>query len=267
MSFLYKKAVCREIPRSIEEDGLRMEIEKNPFCYKTAVQQHNKYIQTLKDLGVEVTELATDESLPDCVFVEDPVLVIDDTVLVNNPGAPTRRAESISLKKYFMANEPSKNIVVMASPAELDGGDVMFTGHEIFVGVSYRTNLLGVDMVRKTFPKYPVHAIHIGQKTLHLKSMMSMISDDIILCGKSNDANCALKIILEKATRVYRVVRVPDDLAANVLSINGKLVCQGDDFPDSYKVLSTLAEEKILLSMSELSKIDGALTCCSVLYN
>ena len=36
--------------------------------------------------------------------------------------------------------------------ATLDGGDVLFTGRHVFVGLSSRTNKAGVDVLRRSFP-------------------------------------------------------------------------------------------------------------------
>ncbi len=38
--------------------------------------------------------------------------------------------------------------------AKIDGGDVQYTGKEILVGVSCRTNLAGVAAVAEAFPGY-----------------------------------------------------------------------------------------------------------------
>lgn len=54
-------------------------------------------------------------------------------------------------------------IVDMVEPALLDGGDVLFTGQEIFVGLSSRTNKEGVESLTKAFPKYPVTAVDMGK--------------------------------------------------------------------------------------------------------
>lgn len=39
--------------------------------------------------------------------------------------------------------------------ATIDGGDVLFTGDEIFVGLSQRTNYRGANALAKAFPEYP----------------------------------------------------------------------------------------------------------------
>ncbi|XP_057316437.1 N(G),N(G)-dimethylarginine dimethylaminohydrolase 1-like [Hydractinia symbiolongicarpus] len=263
--FRYTKAICRKIPKSIITEGLRMEVEATPFDYKKAMQQHSAYVSALKDAGVQVTELEADETTPDCVFVEDTAVVVGETVLITRPGAPSREPESAVIKRYFEENE-IKDLFEMKAPASLDGGDVLFTGHEFFVGLSKRTNQEGVDMLQSTFSKYPVHGIPLSGH-LHLKSFLSMIDDDVMVCGSSQHASDALRQVMEKTKQVYSVLRVPDDAAGNAVIVNGVLLCRiKEEFPDSYKVFEKLTIRKVGLHGSELSKLDGALTCCSILY-
>lgn len=266
--FSYKKALCRKIPKSIVNDGIRIEENLEPLDYDLAVEQWLTMVNALKSLGLTVTILEADESTPDCVFVEDPAVVIGATALITNPGAASRKKEAIAIKEYFEQNEKHLNIIEMQAPAELDGGDVMFTGHEIFVGLSSRTNQEGIEVLRKAFPDYPVHSIVINNSTLHLKSMMTMADENIIICGQSPDACEAIKKVQEKATRVYSIMRTPDDKGANVVIVNKTILCRSkSDYPQSYTEIDKLSISKIELNATELSKVDGCLTCCSLLYN
>ena len=52
--------------------------------------------------------------------------------------------------------------------ATVDGGDVLYTGTELFVGISNRTNQAGVDFLRTAF-QIPTHAIQVLDGFLHLK--------------------------------------------------------------------------------------------------
>ena len=47
-------------------------------------------------------------------------------------------------------------LLVNDSEAKLDGGDVLWTGREILVGLSHRTNAKGLEAVKEAFPgNYP----------------------------------------------------------------------------------------------------------------
>ena len=53
-------------------------------------------------------------------------------------GHESRRGESVAMKK--MMEQLGLKVVEMVEPGCLDGGDVLFTGKEFFVGQSTRTN-------------------------------------------------------------------------------------------------------------------------------
>ncbi|XP_051947162.1 N(G),N(G)-dimethylarginine dimethylaminohydrolase 1-like [Xyrauchen texanus] len=72
----------------------------------------------------------------------------------------------------------------------------------------------------------------------------------------------------------YDKLTVPDDLAANCVYMNlsGKghvlLHCTAEKYPDSFKVFEKLKDHMLIpVSNQEKEKVDGALTCCSVLIN
>ena len=105
---------------------------------------------------------------------------------------------------------------------------------------------------------------------LHLKSFLSMIGPDKIAISLSSGARRARNIICEKAKYIskYEFVEFPDDTAANCLYINGNLVHVSQEVsPDSTAIYEGLnvAGKKFSLDNSELGKVDGCLTCSSLL--
>lgn len=86
-------AVVRALPESLCQQALRREKAKE-VDFARAEREHQLYVGVLKNkLGLQVLELPGDESLPDCVFVEDVVVVCEETALLTRPGAPSRRKE------------------------------------------------------------------------------------------------------------------------------------------------------------------------------
>jgi len=83
---------------------------------------------------------------------------------------------------------------IVATPphAALDGGDVLCTGREIFVGVGGgRTDDAGCRAVAAAFPHYPVHAVPmmLGVRhtrgrhpaALHLKSLVVAVDERLLI--------------------------------------------------------------------------------------
>lgn len=96
----YTHAVVRGVPVSLASGALRsVQAEVDPA---KAQREHEAYVEVLKTkLGLEVVELPADESLPDCVFVEDAAVVCGDTALITKPGAESRRREVGKCRNMF----------------------------------------------------------------------------------------------------------------------------------------------------------------------
>ena len=124
----------------------------------------------------------------------------------------------------------------------------------------------GLSQLAAAFPSYPVTGVPVIEG-LHLKSFLSMAGPDTIAIGKSPAATEARKLIETKGNFRYSYLEVPDDIAANCLYINGTLVhVSKEAFPNSSEVFKELpSARKVALSTTELNKVDGCLTCCSVL--
>ena len=79
---------------------------------------------------------------PDCAFVEDTAVVLDEVAILASMGTSSRRAEPAGI-----ADELSRyrEICRVRPPATIEGGDVLRVGRTLLVGLSARTNRAGVD--------------------------------------------------------------------------------------------------------------------------
>ena len=96
------------------------------------------YVKALKSLVPRVIEVEGDDRYPDCCFVEDTAVVLGHRALITRPGHTNRRGETKAVADVLRSTK--LEITHMEEPATLDGGDVLFSGHELFVGLSSRTN-------------------------------------------------------------------------------------------------------------------------------
>lgn len=86
-------AVVRALPESLCRQALRS-VAGPEVDFARAEREYQLYVGVLRGkLGLQVLELPADESLPDCVFVEDVAVVCEETALLTRPGAPSRRKE------------------------------------------------------------------------------------------------------------------------------------------------------------------------------
>ncbi|XP_053325453.1 N(G),N(G)-dimethylarginine dimethylaminohydrolase 1 isoform X2 [Spea bombifrons] len=264
--------VVRSIPDSFSQQALRMN-DCGTVNLAGARRELELYVRVLRDkLGLQVVELPSDDSMPDAVFVEDVAVILDETALITRPGAPSRRREVEAVKKALQ--DLRLNVVEMTDEsATLDGGDVLFTGREFFVGLSKRTNQRGAEILADAFKDYAVSTVPVYDN-LHLKSFCSMAAPNLIVIGSSEGAQKALKTMQQMSDHRYDKLTVPDDAAANCVYLNvpGKghvlLHRAPEEFPESVKVFEKLKDHMLIpVANSELAKVDGCLTCCSLLIN
>ena len=132
------------------------------------------------------------------------------------------------------------------------------------------------------------------EEVLHLKSFCSMCGDNNVLVGGplgwvfahwinsniypsigSNDNRGSGRISASNdgGSDVigfpYKIIHVPDAAAANCVFVNGTVVRRaGTEFPASASILRMQLDPKlkqIEVEAGELAKVDGALSCCSVI--
>ncbi len=260
-----KVAIVRDLPQSFVQCIKEHEPE-DPIDLGLAKKQHDQYVELLKESITRVVQLPADEALPDSCFIEDTAVVIGDIALINFMGAPARRGEEVAVKNALAEVGISK-IVEMQVPGTLDGGDVLYTGRHIFVGISKRTNEEGARQLEEAFgSQVPVITIPVLD-TLHLKSVVSAFDSETLIFAANSAGQAVFQAIKAKVSD-YQDIWVPDTVAANVLLLGNKVVIQ-KGYPISEAILSRLAEAKgkevVPVQMSELIKGDSALTCCSIL--
>lgn len=264
----YNFALVRNLANSFK-DSLKLNQPLLPIDLDLAKQQHEKYIQLLETLVPSVIRLKADQNHPDCNFIEDTAIIVDNIAVISIMGAVARRDEEIpvanALKKLGI-----KNIACIQFPSTMDGGDVLYTGKHLFVGLSDRTNEHALNQLKNIFQnKVAVIGIPVTQG-LHLKSIITLFdSQTLIIADTPAGMHIQEKIALSTPND-YNFVTVPESIAANVLRIGSTLIVQ-EGFPTSEAILQNLCDQKLVtlvkINMSELIKADGALTCGCLLFN
>lgn len=254
----YTHAIVCRIPLSFRTRG-EIDLEE-------AKREHEAYVNLLRELGLDVIELPPDENFPECTFVEDTAVICNGIALITKPGQPNRSKETENIRTVFK-KELDIPIVEIADPkAKLDGGDVLFTGKEFFVGLSPWTNEAGAKAVAAAFPEYPCVPIKVTEER-HLKYYISMAGSDLLCVANTKESQEILRRIEREATFSYQTLTLSEASAANVLFINGTLIHRAvQDCPISSAVISEKIDvPRQTLQFSELGKYSTGLTACSVL--
>ncbi|XP_074112178.1 N(G),N(G)-dimethylarginine dimethylaminohydrolase 1 [Cotesia typhae] len=254
----YTHAILCRIPNAIESKG--------EVIVEEARNQHLALAQLLRELGIDVVEMPADESAPFCGFVEDIAVLCNGIALIAHPIDSTRIKEVETIRAVLKKELEISLIEIADTSARLDGGDVLFTGREYFVGLGQYTNEAGARAVAAAFPEYPCVPIKVPDN-YRLKGLVSMAGPDVMCVGAGKESQQVLKRIEREATYTYQTLTVPEDAAVNVIYVNGTLIHRSEDeIPLSYQVFA----EKIQfptrsLNASELSKVSLGLSSCCLL--
>ena len=264
----YQFALVRNLSSSFE-NSLKLHQPLLPIDLNLATQQHENYIHLLEQLIPTVVHVDADPSHPDCNFIEDTAIIVNDIAVISRMGAAERQGEEIAVQ-ITLESIGTKYITHIQAPGTMDGGDVLYTGKHLFVGLSRRTNECALNQLKEIFQDtLEVVGITVNEG-LHLKSVISLFDHETLVVADTPVGIEIRNLIDSETNSSYTFVLVPDSTASNVLRIGSTLIVQ-DGFPASEKILQDYCNQKnvklVNINMSELIKADGALTCGSLLFN
>lgn len=251
-----KIALTRAVPSSIANCELT-HVQREPIDVERARQQHAHYEATLRTLGCLVERIADADRMPDSVFVEDAAVVFDEIAVITRPGAESRRPETDGVEQALVRHRQLRHIT---APATIDGGDVLRCGHDVFIGVSTRTNAAAVEQMREFLAPfgYRVTPVDVGG-VLHLKSAVTETADGVLLINRT--------LVSAEPFAGYELVDVDpsEPMAANILRVGERCVFPVA-FPRTLERLEARGITPVVIDASELAKAEGALTCCSLIF-
>src|SRR5258706_11474559 len=98
-------ALTRDVSPSIDRCQLTF-IGREAIDLARARLQHDDYCARLARAGLEVIRLPADPDCPDCCFVEDTAIVLDELAIISVPGSEPRRAETPAIADALTAYRP-----------------------------------------------------------------------------------------------------------------------------------------------------------------
>jgi dimethylargininase len=251
-----RHALVRDVPATFADATVA--VPAGPIDVDRARRQHRAYVEALRSAGLAVTALPAEDRFPDCCFVEDTALAWDGVALVAALGNPSRRGEEEAVREALRA--AGFRIETTDLPATFEGGDCMRVGGRLFVGLSARTNAMGLERIASVFGPLGLEVTGVPVAGgLHLKSVCSPLPDGTVLLAEGT--------VPAGAFGGLEVLTVPsrERAAANVLAL-GDAVLVAEGFPETRRRLERAGVRAIPIDNSEIRRADGAFTCCSILW-
>jgi len=263
-AFQYNFAIICRVPNSLKNRSVGSDNYPDGVDVEKAKQEYETVREVLKNCDINIIELVEDESYPDCCFVDDTAVVIGNTALIARPGHSSRQGEVGEIRKVLKGDLRMNVVEIGNAKATLDGGDVLFTGKEIFVGVGKRTNEAGAQAVAEAFPEYAVSRVNFEKcEALHLKDVFSMAGKNVMAVAPGPDVQAVLQQMQDVANFSYNVMQMDSRLATDMLFVNGHLIHHVRQ-EMGHKSYGTL-DEKILwprhhVQLTELAKVGGSIS-------
>lgn len=235
--------------------------KKQNIAVNRALEQHQNFVQSLKDRGIKVIELTPVPELNELVFTRDIGFTIDDTLFTANMRREIREKETELLHDVLEKNNVPYHPITTCS---IEGGDVLVDEDKVWVGNSERTTTDAIDQLRSYVEDKEVISLPLRKDILHLDCAFNIVSNDVALIFK----DAFQKKDVERLSSHYDLIEVTDEeqfnLATNVLSIgDGNII----SMPINSRVNRELEQKGfhiIEVEFTEIIKSGGSFRCCSL---
>ena len=194
------------------------------------------------------------------MFTRDLAFVIGDKLFISNMRKENRKT-AINGWSKIINDINCVNIVKVPSDIYLEGGDVLVDGKKIFVGISERTTMEGVQFLKNVLSEeYEVIPLMLKPGFLHLDVVFTIINPNLSLVYKegfdeeSFDKLCDYKKILLTEEEQFK-------LGTNVFVIDKNNIIVNVNHKRIIAEIKENGLSVIPLEFSETSKVGGAFRC------
>ena len=235
-------------------------IKRVPINVATATAQHGEYERALAEAGLEIIRLPELPRDPDGVFVEDTALLLEEHAIITRPGAASRAHETSSTE----AGLSTRFRIHRVERGHLDGGDVLRIGKRLYVGLSTRTNIEGIEALAELTAPLGFCVVKTElRQCLHLKTGATFAGPDA--AGTPVLLYHANSIDPRQFDGVQPIaVAVDEAAAANCVRAGDRLILPVGS-PKTAETLRARGFDVVEVDVSELQKAEAGLTCMSLI--
>ena len=140
-------------PATTLAKGQVTHVKRRVVKFDKAEQQWDAYVAALEAEGFTTLQIDADESHPDCVFIEDTVVMLGQVAVITSPGADSRTGEQDAVEAVIA--DLGLETRHIRQPGTLDGGDVLKIGDD-------RLRRPGRANKRRGHPPVPRYRSRVG---------------------------------------------------------------------------------------------------------
>lgn len=242
-----------------QQDQLDEEFEN----FRRILEEHNVEVRIPDYVGKFVYDQLTPRDI---------AVVVGNKLILCNMVRRSRKYEVAGIFPHitdFSGQEP--DVLIPPPGVLLEGGDIIVDRGHIFVGISQRSNKVGLEWLQSTFsdtfkvvPLY-TKPLAEAENVLHLDCAFNPVGDRLALIYPEGFKSIS-KVIRESYDWIEIDRREQDALATNVLSISpGTLIAR--NHPDCRRVNEKIREKGIKvveIPFDGAPATGGSFRCCSM---
>jgi N-dimethylarginine dimethylaminohydrolase len=260
---LKKLLLCEPQHMRISEiinETQRLYAEEN-IDQELAAEQHDAFVESLRNQGVEAILLPHVEKFPEQVFTRDIGFTIGQRLFISHMGRGIRQGEDNILIDWLQDNHyPYHNLTTNS----IEGGDVIIDRDTVFVAVSGRTSEKAIQNLTGLLSGYKVVLLRIDRAYLHLDCVFNVLSpEDALIFSPALQRED-----LDQLSSRYDLIEVDKSeqfkMGTNVLSIGNKKVYSLPVNKKVNKELRSRGYDVIEVDISEIIKSGGSFRCCTL---
>ena len=254
-----RKAFTRAVSPRLTDCQLT-HLARSPIDASKAALQHQAYENALRTAGFDIVRLPELADDPDAVFVEDTALILGDHAVITRPGAASRIGETESTARGLAGHFQLHRI----ETGHLDGGDVMRIGRTLYVGLSTRTDAVGIDSLRQLARPLGFEVVQAELRDcLHLKTGATFAGPDGVGMPTLLYNPRCVDPAQFAATHPLSIDEA-EPAAANSLRVGERLILPAGN-PRTVERLRTRGFDIVEIDVSELQKAEAGVTCMSLI--
>lgn len=238
---------------------------------ENALKEYDSFESILKMEGAEIFHLPEDASVNmDSIYCRDAAIATNKGMIICNMGKAARINEPLAEKKAFEANGIEVLGTIIA-PGTLEGGDVAWLDENtLAVGLTYRTNEVGVRQLTALLEPLDVQVITVplphykgSSDVFHLMSILSPVDKDLAVVYSPLMPIVFRNLLLQRG---YQLVEVPgeefESMGCNVLALAPRECLMVDGNPKTKAALENAGCKVIVYKGEDISvKGGGGPTC------
>ncbi|WP_166984076.1 dimethylarginine dimethylaminohydrolase family protein [Paramicrobacterium fandaimingii] len=227
---------------------------ESDFDSDLADKQWDAYTAAFEDNGWTTQEVAFASELPDSVFVQDGVVLLDDLAIITRPVDETRRRELEGIEDTV--HDLGFTVERIMDPGTFEGGDALLVGDTLYVGRTERTNAEAIRQLRSIVAPYGYSIVAAPMsKVHHLKAAITALPDGTFIGDPSS---------IDTLSLFPGFIAAPEPAGGSVVVLNDDTVLVSESAPLTAELLDDLGYAVVTVDISEFEKLGGSVTCLSV---